>query len=181
MPPDSDHPPTGPAHDPTRTAASGSSGSPVPVGVGRYRVRSRLSEGALGQVLLGVDESGRQAALRLVAADAAAEPGFRDRFRHELRAAALAPAWFCAAVLDADPDADPPWLATAFVEGPTVGAFVSANGPLGVQGTTALAVRLADGLIALHGAGLVHRDITPSTVVLAEDGPRLLDIGVART
>ncbi|MCO1656019.1 serine/threonine-protein kinase [Pseudonocardia humida] len=174
MPPESDHPQVDPAHDPMRTA------SPVPVGVGRYRVQSRLSDGAMGQVLVGIDETGRRAALRLVAAEPAAEPGFRDRFRQELRAAALAPPWFCAAVLDADPEGDPPWLATAFVDGPTVGSFVSVNGPLGVQGTTALAMRLADGLVALHASGLVHRDITPSTVVLAEDGPRLLDMGVAR-
>jgi hypothetical protein len=164
-----------PESDPTPVGAS-----PVPVAVGRYRVQSRLADGALGQVLVGVDDIGRRVALRLVAAEAAAEPGFRDRFRQELRAAALAPPWFCAAVLDADPDGDPPWLATVFVDGPTLGSFVPANGPLGVQGTTALAVRMAEGLVALHAAGLAHRDITPSTVVLADDGPRLLEMGIAR-
>ncbi|WP_214406109.1 serine/threonine-protein kinase [Pseudonocardia lacus] len=174
MPPESERSPAGQAHDPTRAP------SPVPVGVGRYRVQSRLTAGDTGQVLVGVDDIGRRVALRLIGPEPAAEPGFRDRFRQELRAAALAPPWFCAAVLDADPDADPPWLATVFVEGPTLGSFVSANGPLGVQGTTALAVRMAEGVVAVHEAGLVHRDITPANVVLAEDGPRLLDMGIAR-
>jgi eukaryotic-like serine/threonine-protein kinase len=151
-----------------------------PSTLGRYRIESLLGAGPFGRVLLGVDETGRRAALRIVAAEPAAEPGFRDRFRREVQSAAVAPPWFCAPILDADPDADPPWLASAFVEGPTVLSFVSANGPLGEQGTQALAVRMADGLVALHGTGLVHRDLTPSNVVLAEDGPRLIDLGVAR-
>jgi eukaryotic-like serine/threonine-protein kinase len=84
-------------------------------------------------------------------------------------------------VLDADPDAETPWLATAFVEGPPLHRFVAEHGPLGQQGTVALAVRMAEGLAALHGAGLAHRDLKPSNVILAEDGPRLVDFGIART
>lgn len=148
--------------------------------LGRYRVEALLGAGPFGRVLLGVDETGRRAALRIVAAEPAADPGFRDRFRREVQSAAVAPPWFCAPILDADPDADPPWLASAFVEGPTLHSFVTANGPLGEQGTQALAVRMADGLVALHGTGLAHRLLTPSNVVLAEDGPRLIDLGVAR-
>jgi serine/threonine protein kinase len=147
---------------------------------GRYRIEGRLGEGWFGRVLLGVDETGRRVALRFVAAGPAADPGFRDRFRREVQAAAAAPAWFCAPVLDADPDADPPWMTSAYVEGPTLHAFVTANGPLGLQGTAALAERMADGLVALHATGVVHRDLTPSNVVLAEDGPRLIDLGAAR-
>jgi hypothetical protein len=148
--------------------------------LGRYRVTGRLGTDGMGRVLLGVDDGGRRAALRVVHPQLAAQPGFRARFRREVQLAAAAPPWFAAAVLDADPDGDPPWLATAYVEGPTLQAYVEANGPLGRQGTVALAVRMADGLVALHGAGLVHRDLKPSNVVLAEDGPRLIDVGISR-
>jgi hypothetical protein len=134
----------------------------------------------MGRVLLGVDDGGRRAALRVVHPQVAAQPGFRERFRREVQLAATAPPWFAAAVLDADPDGDPPWLATAYAEGPTLQAYVEANGPLIRQGTVALAVRMADGLVALHGAGLVHGDLRPSNVVLAEDGPRLMDFGISR-
>jgi eukaryotic-like serine/threonine-protein kinase len=148
--------------------------------LGRYRLTGELGTGLMGRVLLGVDEAGRQAAIRVVHPQLAAEPGFRDRFRREVQVAATAPAWFVAPVLDADPDADPPWLATAFVEGPPLHRFVAEHGPLGRQGTVALAVRMAEGLAALHGTGLVHRDLKPSNVVLAADGPRLVDFGIAR-
>lgn len=94
--------------------------------------------------------------------------------------AASAPAWFTAPVLDADPDAERPWLATAFVDGPSLQAYVADQGPLGDQGVAALAVRMADGLAALHTAGLVHRDLKPSNVLLADDGPRLIDFGISR-
>ena len=134
----------------------------------------------MGRVLLGVDDGDRRAALRVVHPHLAAQPGFRERFRREVQLAATAPPWFAAAVLDADPDGDPPWLATAYAEGPTLQAYVEANGPLSRQGTVALAVRMADGLVALHGAGLVHGDLRPSNVVLAEDGPRLMDFGISR-
>src|SRR4051812_3675992 len=147
---------------------------------GRYRIEGSLGDGPFGRVLLGVDEIGRRVAIRLIAAEPAADPGFRERFRREVQAAAVAPPWFCAPILDADPDADPPWLTSAYVEGPTLHGFVTANGPLGAQGTAALAERMADGLVALHGTGVVHRDLSPSNVVLAEDGPRLIDLGAAR-
>ena len=151
-----------------------------PATLGRYRVLDRLGAGAIGRVLLGVDETGRRAALRIVHRELAADAGFRERFRREVRMASTAPPWFTAPVLDADPDAELPWLATAFVEGPSLQDYVSGQGPLGEQGTEALAVRMADGLVALHGAGLVHRDLTPSNVLLAQDGPRLIDFGLAR-
>ncbi|WP_433554905.1 serine/threonine-protein kinase [Pseudonocardia xinjiangensis] len=149
--------------------------------LGRYRVVSRLGNGGLGRVLLGVDDAGRRVALKVVHPQLAALPGFRERFRREVQLAATAPPWFTAALLDADPDGDPPWVATAYVEAPSLQAYVSANGPLGRAGTLALAVRMADGLVAMHGAGLVHRDLKPSNVLLAEDGPCLIDGGFSRT
>src|ERR1700709_2776892 len=99
-----------------------------PRSLGRYRVVARLGSGGIGRVLLGVDDAGRRAALKLVHPQLAAEPGFRNRFLREVQLVASAPPWFIAAVLDADPDGDPPWLATAFVEGPSLHAYVAANG-----------------------------------------------------
>ncbi|MFC4947679.1 protein kinase domain-containing protein [Pseudonocardia sp. GCM10023141] len=148
--------------------------------LGRYRVLGRLGVGGMGRVLLGVDEVGRRVALKIVHAELASDQGFRERFRREIQIAAAAPAWFTAPVLDADPDAERPWLATAYIEGPSLAGYVSQNGPLDEYGVAALAVRLADGLAALHSTGLVHRDIKPSNVLLAEDGPRLIDFGISR-
>ncbi len=151
-----------------------------PATLGRYRVLSLLGAGGMGRVLLGVDETGRRAAVKVVHADLAADPGFRERFRREVQMAASAPPWFTAPVLDADPDAERPWLATQYIEGPSLQSYVTAQGPLGEHGIIALAVRMADGLAALHAAGLVHRDLKPSHVLLAEDGPRLIDFGISR-
>lgn len=134
----------------------------------------------MGRVLLGVDDTGRRVALKVVHSELAADPGFRERFRREVAMAASAPAWFTAPVLDADPDAQRPWLATAFVDGPSLQSYVTARGPLEEPGVAALAVRMADGLAALHSAGLVHRDLKPSNVLLADDGPRLIDFGISR-
>jgi eukaryotic-like serine/threonine-protein kinase len=151
-----------------------------PTTLGRYRVQSRLGAGGMGRVLLGVDEAGRRAALKVVHSELAADPGFRERFRREVQMAASAPPWFTAPVLDADPDAELPWLATQYVEGPSLQDHVTAQGALAEEGVTALAVRMADGLVALHAAGLVHRDLKPSNVLLADDGPRLIDFGISR-
>lgn len=162
--------PTEPSTDP----------STDPTTLGRYRVLSRLRVGDVGPVLLAVDETDRNAVITVARPELAGDAGFRDRLRHEIRAIATAPPWFVAAVLDADPDADPPWLAAAHIEGPTLRAYVGSNGPLSEAGVAALAVRTVDGLVALHKAGLTHGDLTPSNVVLAEDGPRLVDAGMAR-
>lgn len=151
-----------------------------PVTLGSYRVVSRLGAGGMGRVLLGVDDTGRRVALKVVHAEFATDPGFRERFRREVQMAARAPVWFTAPVLDSDPDAERPWLATAYVEGPSLQAYIAEQGPLGAAGALALAIQLADGLVALHGAGLVHRDLKPSNVLLAADGPRLIDFGISR-
>ncbi|WP_232662034.1 serine/threonine-protein kinase [Pseudonocardia sp. TRM90224] len=148
--------------------------------LGPYRVLGRLSEGGMGQVYVGIDPAGRRAALKVVHSELAADPGFRERFRREVRMAATAPPWFTAPVLAADPDAERPWLATAFVDGPSLQARVQDHGPLPPPQLAAVAGRLADGLAALHGIGLVHRDLKPSNIMLAPEGARLIDFGIAR-
>ncbi|MEJ3651734.1 serine/threonine-protein kinase [Actinomycetes bacterium KLBMP 9759] len=149
-----------------------------PTTLGRYRIVTFLGENGAGRVLLGVDEGGQQAAVTVVHADVAAQPGFRDRFRREVAAAGSAPAWFTAPVLAADPDAERPWLATAYVQGPSLQTLVRERGPFSPPGVASLALRIADGLAVLHGGGLAHRNLTPSTVVLADDGPHLTDLGI---
>lgn len=149
-----------------------------PTTLGRYRILGRSASRGRGRVLLGEDASGRRVAITV---PDPADPAFRERFRHEVRAAAGAPPWFVALVLDADVDAPRPWVATAHLEGPSLQAYVTEHGPLGEPGVLALAARTADGLVALHGVGLAHRGLSPSTVLLADDGPRLVDLALART
>ena len=148
--------------------------------LGPYRTIGRLGAGGMGRVLLGVDRNGEHAACKIVHPELAADRGFRERFRREVRMAGSAPRWFTAPVLDADPDDDPPWLATEFVEGPSLAARVLSGGPLDPEELTLLARRLATGLAALHRSGLVHRDIKPSNILLSPAGPRLIDFGIAR-
>lgn len=151
-----------------------------PTEFGRYRIVGRTADDHLGRVLIGVDDTQRRAAIRLISPELGADAGFRERLAREVQTAAQAPPWFVAPVLDVDPAAEPPWLVTVLAEGPTLADYVAANGPLGGPGALALAVRMADGLVALHQAGLAHRDLTPANVVLADDGPRLVNFGVAR-
>ena len=151
-----------------------------PTHLGPYRVVRRLAVTPTGRTLLGEGSGGRAVVLTLVHPEVAARPGFRQRFAQEARAGAAAPPWFVATVVDVDAEADPPFLVTAHVPGYTLRRFVEERGPLNETGTAALAERLVGGLATLHAAGLVHGDITPEAVVLADDGPRLVGFGLAR-
>jgi len=151
-----------------------------PAALGRYQVVRLLDDLPTGRTLLGTDTTGRAVVLTLVHPAVAAEAGFRERFTAQARAAAAAPLWFVAAVVDVDAAADPPWRAEVHVAGPTLQQFVDERGPLGDAGTAALAERLAAGLAAVHAGGFAHGDLTPSTIVLAEEGPRLVGFGLTR-
>ncbi|RZT85482.1 serine/threonine protein kinase [Pseudonocardia sediminis] len=151
-----------------------------PTSVGRFRIRGVLGAGGMGRVLLGVDPSGTPAAIKLVHTELVDDDGFRARFRREVSLAALAPARYTAAFLDADPDAPRPWLATAHLDAPSLHDELAAHGPLPPDRAAALGTGLAEGLAALHAVGLVHRDLKPSNVLLAADGPRLIDFGISR-
>jgi eukaryotic-like serine/threonine-protein kinase len=148
--------------------------------IGPYRLRGQLGVGGMGRVFLGVSEGGRPVAVKVVRADLAGDPEFRMRFRREIDVARKVSSQFTAPVIDADVDAPAPWLATAFVAGPSLADAVSEHGPLPVRSVLELAAGLAEGLRAIHAAGVVHRDLKPTNVLLAPDGPRVIDFGISR-
>ena len=148
--------------------------------IGRYRLVGRLGGGGMGQVYLARSPGGRSVAVKVIREPLAADPGFRIRFAREIAAARRVSGIFTAPVVDADPDADRPWLVTAYVDGPSLADAVEQSGPLPADMLVLLAAGLAEGLAAIHAAGVVHRDLKPSNVMLAADGPRIIDFGIAR-
>ncbi|GAA2118337.1 WD40 repeat domain-containing serine/threonine protein kinase [Actinomadura napierensis] len=151
-----------------------------PQRVGSYRLLGRLGGGGMGQVFTGRSPGGRLVAVKIVRPELADAPDFRRRFAQEVAAARRVGGFYTAQVVDADPDGDPPWLVTAFVPGPSLHQAVGAHGPLPVDAVRVLGAGLAEGLAAIHGAGLVHRDLKPGNIILAADGPRVIDFGIAR-
>jgi serine/threonine protein kinase len=148
--------------------------------VGRYRLEKRLGGGGMGQVFLGRSPGGRPVAVKLVRPELVEDTRFRERFAREVEAARKVGGFYTAQVVDADADADPPWLVTAYVPGPSLHEAVMTHGPLPATAVAVLAAGLAEGLNAIHTAGLVHRDLKPGNVILAADGPRVIDFGIAR-
>ncbi|MYY03788.1 MULTISPECIES: bifunctional serine/threonine-protein kinase/ABC transporter substrate-binding protein [unclassified Streptomyces] len=148
--------------------------------IGAYRTLVRLGAGGMGVVYLARTSGGSLAAVKVIHAEHAADPGFRARFRREAEAAARITGPWVVPVTGADTEAPEPWLATAFVPGPSLAEVVGTRGPLPADTVRALGSRLAEALLAVHGAGLLHRDVKPGNVLLALDGPRLIDFGIAR-
>jgi hypothetical protein len=151
-----------------------------PQWVGRYRLLKRLGAGGMGRVYLGQSPGGRLVAVKLIRPELADDPGFRRRFADEVNAARRVSGIFTAPVVDADPDGRQPWLVTAYVAGPSLADAVETQGPMPVESVLTLAAGLAEGLGAVHAAGVVHRDLKPSNVLLASDGPRIIDFGISR-
>src|SRR5215472_8199301 len=151
-----------------------------PEQVGGYTLLGRLGAGAMGQVYLGRSAAGRLVAVKTIKAELADEPDFRTRFGQEVAAARRVSGAFTAAVVAADSEADIPWLATVYVPAPSLAQLVRACGALPVPAVRWLAAGCAEALDSIHGAGLVHRDLKPSNVLVAPDGPRVIDFGVAR-
>jgi serine/threonine protein kinase len=148
--------------------------------LGGYRILARLGAGGMGQVYLARTQSGRRLAVKVVRPEFVDDPEFRRRFRQEVMAAERVQSRYTAPVIDADPDGPRPWLATAYVPGPSMAQAVAEQGPLPADTVRVLTAGVAEALQAIHAADVVHRDLKPSNVLLAPDGPRVIDFGIAR-
>ncbi|MEU2023933.1 serine/threonine-protein kinase [Streptomyces sp. NPDC016469] len=151
-----------------------------PAEIGGYPLEARLGSGGMGTVFLARTSSGRPVAIKLIHQQFAGDSEFRIRFRQEVEAARRVSGAFTAAVVDAAPEAEQPWMATTYIEGPTLAERIAAEGPLNGSGLRNLAIGLAEALRDIHRVGVVHRDLKPSNVVLSPEGPRVIDFGISR-
>ncbi|NKZ03904.1 serine/threonine-protein kinase [Actinomadura latina] len=148
--------------------------------LGSYEIVERLGEGGQGVVYAGVDASGNRAAIKLLRADLAGDTMARTRFVREAQAAKQVARFCTAQVLEADVAGDQPYIASEYVPGPSLYAQVTGSGPIGGAALDRLAIGTATALVAIHQAGIVHRDFKPHNVIMAPDGPRVIDFGIAR-
>jgi serine/threonine protein kinase len=151
-----------------------------PERIGPYTIIGKLGAGAMGQVFLARSTTGRLVAVKTIRVELAEEPGYRARFAREVAAASRVSGVFTASVIQADAEADLPWVATAYVPAPSLSMLVRRCGPLPVPAVRWLAAGCAEALQSIHSVGLVHRDVKPSNVLVAPEGPQVIDFGVAR-
>ncbi|MFE4362646.1 serine/threonine-protein kinase, partial [Kitasatospora sp. NPDC056800] len=147
--------------------------------VGPYRLHRRLGAGGMGVVYLGSDRRGQRVALKLIRAELAEDQEFRTRFAREIAAASRIRGGCTARVVGSDIETERPWLATAYVPGPSLYKRVGDEGPLNWPEAARIGAALADGLVKVHEAGVVHRDLKPSNILLSPRGPRIIDFGIA--
>ncbi len=148
--------------------------------IGEYRLRAQLGAGGMGRVYLGLSPAGRAVAIKVVHPELASDADFLRRFAQEVAAARAVSGIYTAPVVASGLDERPPWLATAFVPGPSLEQVVSEHGPLPEQALWPLLGGLVEALQAIHACGVVHRDLKPANVLLAADGPRVIDFGISR-
>ncbi|TXS79715.1 serine/threonine-protein kinase, partial [Streptomyces sp. sk2.1] len=150
-----------------------------PTTIAGYRLAARPGAGGMGKVYLSYTPGGRPVAIKVIRPEFGEDAEFRRRFAQEVRSAQRVQGLFTAPVIDASTDAAQPWLATAYVPGPSLADAVVAHGALPVETVVLLIAGMAEALHVIHGAGIVHRDLKPSNVLLAADGPRVIDFGIA--
>ncbi|MEV7558534.1 serine/threonine-protein kinase [Streptomyces sp. NPDC089795] len=151
-----------------------------PAVVGGYRLAAVLGAGGMGKVYLSYTPGGRPIAIKVIRPEFSEDPEFRRRFQQEVRSAERVQGLYTAPVIDSDTEGAQPWLATAYVPGPSLAHAVARHGALPVRSVLLLTVGVAEALHVIHGAGIVHRDLKPANVLLASDGPRVIDFGIAR-
>ncbi len=151
-----------------------------PYRLGRYRLKARLGEGGMGTVYLAEDPAGRAVAIKAVRREYVRDEHFRGLFRSEVNRAREVPPFCTAAVLDADSEHDPPYLVVEYVDGPSLSEVIKDNGPLREGDLHSVAVGVATALAAIHGAGVVHRDLKPQNVLFALGMPKVIDFGIAK-
>ncbi|HLS49037.1 MAG TPA: serine/threonine-protein kinase, partial [Actinomycetaceae bacterium] len=151
-----------------------------PTRIGPYELHARLGEGGMGHAFLGRSPGKRLVAVKVVRSELAGDPAFRLRFAGEVAAARKVSGAYTAPVIDADTEGEPPWLATAYIPGPSLHTALTGRGPLPPETVGVLGAGLAEGLAAVHDCGIVHRDLKPANILLTSDGPRVIDFGIAR-
>ena len=155
-------------------------GGDDPQRLGPYRLKAVIGDGGMGRVYLASSPAGRAVAVKVIGPGLAGQPGYRERFAREARAAMAVSGLYTASVVDADTTGERPYLATEYVPAPSLAEAVAATGPLPAKTVFALAGGLAEALTAIHRAGLVHRDVKPHNILLAPDGPVVIDFGIAK-
>jgi Protein kinase domain len=148
--------------------------------IGTYLLSGRLGAGGMGEVFFGWSRDGRAVAVKVISPVFANDPDFRRRFRREVEAGHRVGGDYATQVLDADPGADRPWMVTAYVAGPSLQQVLDVQPVLPARTVRILGVGLAKALQAIHAAGIIHRDLKPSNILLTDDGPRVIDFGIAR-
>ncbi|MFE1177122.1 protein kinase [Streptomyces sp. NPDC058773] len=151
-----------------------------PRAIAGYRLTARLGSGGMGKVYLSYTPGGRPVAIKVIRPEFSEDAEFRRRFKQEVQSAQRVQGLYTAPVIDSDAEGPSPWLATAYVPGPSLAAAVAEHGKLPVPAVLLLVAGIAEALQVIHGAGIVHRDLKPSNVLLAADGPRVIDFGIAR-
>jgi serine/threonine protein kinase len=154
-------------------------GGDDPQRLGPYRLRAVIGDGGMGRVYLATSQAGRAVAVKVIGPGLANQPGYRERFAREARAAMSVSGLYTASVVDADTAGERPYLATEYVPAPSLAESVAKTGPVPASTVFALAGGLAEALVAIHRAGLVHRDVKPHNILLAADGPVVIDFGIA--